>query len=368
MNLINNSLAFLHLNNWIVQILIALILTLIANRAVLQVLTKLQKKFRKTSSVWDNTLIKSLKAPTSFILTAIGLSISAEILNDEYDLALLISVSTIRDLCIIASVAWFALIFIKEGQKAIILKKLSTHEKIDRATVDAISTIATILVVVVTILMTLQTLGFHIGGLLALGGVGGIAVGFAAKDLLSNFFGGLMIYFDRPFQIGDWIRSPDKDIEGTVAKIGWRQTKIMTFSHRPIYIPNSVFSTIIVENPSRMTNRQIHEFVGVRYDDVNKLEKIIDDVTNMLIHNDEIDNNKTMIVNVDTFGPSSINFFVYAATITTQWIHFHKVKQDVLLKIAAIIADNGAEIAFPTSTIHLASGVKNTPPFNHLGQ
>ena len=350
------------------QIIIALTLTLIANRAILKLFNKLLRKFRKTASVWDNTLIKSLKAPTSFIVTAIGLTMSAEILNDQYDIALLISVPTIRDLCIIGAVAWFALIFIKEGQKAIIIKKLRTHEKIDRATVDAISTIATILVIIVTALMTLQTLGFQIGGLLALGGVGGIAVGFAAKDLLSNFFGGLMIYFDRPFQIGDWIRSPDKEIEGTVIKIGWRQTQIMTFSHRPIYIPNSVFSTIVVENPSRMTNRRIHEVVGVRYDDVNKLDIIINEVKDMLIGNDEIDNNQTLIVNVDEFGPSSINFFIYAATITTQWVHFHKVKQDILLKVAQIVADNNAEIAFPTSTIHIASDIRSKAQTHHLGQ
>lgn len=368
MNLLDNSLNFLHINHWIAQIMIALTITLIANRLLLQIFEKLQVKFRTTESLWDSTFIKSLKNPTSFIVAAVGITFSAEILNNHYNVTLLIAASAIRDLCIIGSVAWFAIIFIKEGQRAIIIKKLRSHEKIDRATVDAISTIATIVVMVITALMTLQTLGFHIGGILALGGVGGIAVGFAAKDLLSNFFGGLMIYFDRPFQIGDWVRSPDKEIEGTVVKIGWRQTKIMTFCHRPIYIPNSVFSTIIVENPSRMTNRRIYEFVGLRYDDVNKLNKIIDDVKEMLLGDDEIDNKQTMIVNVDAFGPSSINFFVYASTITTDWIHFHKVKQDILLKIAKIIADNEAEIAFPTSTIHLASDGRNKPQLSNINQ
>ena len=73
-----------------------------------------------------------------------------------------------------------------------------------------------------------------------------IAIGFAAKDLLSNFFGGLFIYLDRPFAVGDWIRSPDREIEGTVEQIGWRVTRIRTFDKRPLYIPNSVFSQISV--------------------------------------------------------------------------------------------------------------------------
>ena len=90
---------------------------------------------------------------------------------------------------------------------------------------------------------------------------------FAAKDLLANFFGGLTIYLDRPFAVGDWIRSPDREIEGTVERIGWRLTLIRTFDKRPLYIPNAVFTTIAVENPSRMHNRRIYETIGIRYDD-----------------------------------------------------------------------------------------------------
>jgi len=80
----------------------------------------------------------------------------------------------------------------------------------------------------------MQTLGYSISGVLAFGGIGGIAVGFAARDLLANFFGGFMIYMDRPFDVGDWIRSPDQEIEGTVEKIGWRLTTIRTFDKRPL--------------------------------------------------------------------------------------------------------------------------------------
>lgn len=361
MKFLDQFLIFLHGNHWIAQILIVLLVTLIANRSLNKLLRKLKEKFRQTKNIWDITVIKSIQNPISFLVAILGTTFSLQIINKQYDITLLNAASTVRDLAILGAVSWFSARFIKEAQKAIIVKKLKSHERIDRATIDAVSTIALILVMVVTGLMTLQTLGFNIGGILALGGVGGIAIGFAAKDLLSNFFGGLMIYFDRPFQIGDWIRSPDKEIEGNVVKIGWRQTQIKTFDHRPLYIPNSVFSSIVVENPSRMTNRRIYEYIGIRYEDVDKLEIIIQEVKEMLIASDEIDNNKTMIVNVNSFGASSIDFFIYTSTVTTNWIHFHKVKQDILLNAANIIAKHGAEIAFPTSTIHLASDARNNP-------
>ncbi|TCV12406.1 mechanosensitive ion channel-like protein [Vibrio crassostreae] len=178
-------------------------------------------------------------------------------------------------------------------------------------------------------------------------------VGLAAKDLLSNFFGGMMIYFDRPFKVGDWIRSPDRQIEGTVERIGWRMTIIRTFDKRPLYVPNSVFSNIVVENPSRMLNRRINETFGLRYQDASKLAAIVDDVKAMLETHPDIDAKQTLMVNFDKFGPSTLNFFIYTFTKTVNWVRYHEVKQDVLLQVLAIIHKHNADIAFPTQTLKI---------------
>ncbi|WP_338066033.1 mechanosensitive ion channel family protein [Marinomonas primoryensis] len=193
---------------------------------------------------------------------------------------------------------------------------------------------------------------------MAFGGIGGIAVGFAAKDLLANFFGGLMVYLDRPFAIGDWIRSPDQNIEGTVEHIGWRQTRIRTFEKRPLYVPNSTFSLISVENPSRMTHRRLNETIGVRYTDFNVLPTILADIKDMISKHEDIDSNQTYMVNFNQFGPSSLDFFIYAYTKTVDWRTFHNVKEDVLFKAMKIIESHNAEVAFPTHTVHMANNSK----------
>jgi MscS family membrane protein len=108
-----------------------------------------------------------------------------------------------------------------------------------------------------------------------------------------------------------------------------------------------------VENPSRMSHRRIYETVGIRYCDVRKMEPIIEQVKTMLTAHPEIDETQTLIVNFNQFAPSSLDFFIYTFTHTTNWIKFHEVKQDVLLKVIGIIEQNGAEVAFPTSTIHM---------------
>ena len=136
-------------------------------------------------------------------------------------------------------------------------------------------------------------------------------------------------------------------------EIGWRLTIIRTFTQRPLYVPNSVFASISLENPSRMLNRRIYETIGVRYDDAAVVEPIVSDVKAMLEAHPEITTERTMMVNFNAFGPSSLDFFIYCFTHTTVWAEYHKIKQDVLLKIHDIIVSHGAEVAFPTTTVHL---------------
>ena len=202
------------------------------------------------------------------------------------------------------------------------LLDISTEDKgeaVDKTLVYGLGKLLRGTIAITTALIILQNLGINIGGLLAFGGVGGIAIGLAAQDIFKNVFGGFTIYFDRPFAVGDWIRSPDREIEGKVEHIGWRVTAIRTFNKRLLYVPNSVFTTIALENPSRMSHRRIYEYIGVRYDDISLLPKILDEVKVYLKQNRDIDQSETLMVNLDEFADSSVNFFIYTMTRTTVW-------------------------------------------------
>ena len=102
-----------------------------------------------------------------------------------------------------------------------------------------------------------------------------------------------------------------------------------------------------------MTNRRIKEDFGLRYKDIKQVEHIIKAVRSMLQNHPDIDQSQTLIVNFDVFNNSSLDFFIYTFTKTTNWILFHEVKQDVLLKVADIVIEHGAEFAFPTRQLHM---------------
>ena len=183
--------------------------------------------------------------------------------------------------------------------------------------------------------------------------MGGLAVGMAAKEMLSNFFGGLTIYLDQPFKVGDWINIPENKLEGTVEFIGWRQTTIRTFKKIPVYVPNALFTTLSVENPSRMTNRRIKEIIGIRYEDFEKTKKIVNEIASFLNSSQLIDKNQTIICNFDKYNTSSLDLFIYCFTVTTNWVEFLNAKEEILLEIGKIIELNNAEIAFPTKVINI---------------
>ncbi|GAA0784816.1 mechanosensitive ion channel family protein [Marinobacterium sediminicola] len=321
---------------------------------------RLIKRLSKKAPVWDELFLKSIRTPLRLLIWVIGLSLLLEIFSRNG-----LPVSTefgagLRRFGAILLVAWGVLRFITTAE-TYFTTPVKGRRQVDRTTADAVAKLLRLVVAVLAGLTLLQSAGVSISGILAFGGIGGIAVGFAAKDLLANFFGGLMVYMDRPFRVGDWIRSPDKDIEGTVEHIGWRLTRIRTFDQRPLYVPNATFANISVENPSRMRNRRIYEHVGVRYDDAAKVKQIVDDVRSMLQAHPEIDTRQTLIVHLNRFGPSSLDFMVYTFTKTTQWVKYHQVKEDVMLRIADIIFSHGAEFAFPTQTVHL-EGLEGPEP------
>jgi MscS family membrane protein len=339
---------------WVYQVFAVVLAVVIANLLLRFVLHKIHLRAEKTENAWDDAFIDSLGRPLRILFWIIGLAFAAQITQKVSDVLLFEAIDPVRDVGVIACIAWFLTRFIRAVERNLVTAGKVKGKEIDYTTADAVSRLLRISVIITAVLVALQTLGYSISGVLAFGGIGGVAVGFAAKDLLANFFGGMMIFLDRPFAVGDWIRSADREIEGTVENIGWRQTRIRTFDKRPLYVPNSTFATIAVENPSRMSHRRIYETIGIRYDDIEKMPEIVKDVENMLLNHDEIDTSQTLMVNFNSFAASSLDFFVYTFTKTTSWTKFHEVKQDVLLKIADIISRHGAEIAFPTSTIHMA--------------
>ncbi len=341
--------------HWIMRVFAVVLAVVTVNLLLRLILSRLHDQVRQSSTVWDDALYDALNPPLRFLVWVIGLGIAAELVEPLDTDTIFHYVDPLRRVAVIFALGWFLVRLVEKVEQAIVHRGELRGEPVDQTTAEAIAKLLRLSVIITCVLVVLQTLGFSISGVLAFGGIGGIAIGFAAKDMLANLFGGLTVYMDRPFAVGDWVRSPTIDIEGTVEKIGWRSTRIRRFDKRPIYVPNSLFTSMVVENPSRMTNRRIHETIGIRYDDAQALDGVVEEVRDYLKNHPDIDQNQTVMVNFNAFNNSSLDFFIYCLTKTTNWARFHEVKHQILLHIHGIVTRRGAQFAFPTRTLHMPS-------------
>ncbi len=341
------------LKPWALTVFLIVLTSLSLDFIQRRVMKHLGQVAAKTTNLWDDALHHAVSRPLTLIIWLIGITMAAQAIPVEgegqiLDPSLIIK---LRQIGVLFAIAWFLATFVKNIEKNMIENARQDERKIDQTTVNALGRVVRITIVVTVILIALDTLGVNVSGLLAAGGIGGLAIGLAAKDMLANFFGGITVFIDRPFSVGDWIVLKDKGIEGVVENIGWRQTTIRKFDKRPVYVPNAIFTTASVENPSRMSHRRINETIGLRYDDLNRMQAITDEVREMLTAHPEIDEKQTLMVQFNAFNASSVDFFIYCMTHTVNWQHYHEVKQDVLLKIHEIVGKNDAEIAYPTRTL-----------------
>ncbi|PCH55899.1 MAG: mechanosensitive ion channel protein MscS [Legionellales bacterium] len=332
---------------WIVHIFIVVFVTTVVRFLQKRAFKKILARLAIKHNIWDEIIIYALQKPVGLLIWLLGLSFAANvaILQATNPVQLLEWLTSGRRVGIIIVASWFVLRFISRAERNL--------TAVDKTTASAISRLLRIAIGITTALVMMQTLGIPMSGVLALGGAGTFVVGMASKDLMANFFGALVIHVERPFVIGDWIRSPDREIEGTVEYIGWRSTRIRCFSKRPLYVPNSVFNNISIENPSRMTNRQIKDIIGVRYKDASKLPVILAAIETMLREHPQLDTNQTTFVTFSRFGASSLDCQIYCFTKTTQWVEYLRIQQDVFLKILAIVQEHGGDAAFPTRTLEI---------------
>ncbi len=328
-----------------------LLVGLVGHFMITRLVKQLHRVAEHSKTRWDNVLADAIVRPSEWAMWLVIAYLSLGLLGGADQFRDLLRQAA--DTGLILFLGWVAQRALAGIETELLAEHRGKRQSDERATIRATVRLARISLWIILALMILQSLGVSVSGLLAFGGIGGIAVGFAARDLLANFLGGLSIYLDRPFTVGDWIRSPDREIEGTVEDIGWRMTRIRTFDQRPLYVPNSIFASVALENPSRMNNRRIYETLGIRYEDAACMAPIVADVKAMLESHEAIDLGRTLIVNFVSCGPSSLDFFIYTFTKTTDWVTFHAIKQDVLLQVLGIIESHGAEVAFPTRTVLL---------------
>lgn len=226
-----------------------------------------------------------------------------------------------------------------------------TESDLDDQLVPFVEKFLKIVTVILAFVMVVREWGYDINGLLAGLGLGGLAFALAAKDTLANVFGSVMIITDRPFSIGDWIKTPQ--VEGTVEEIGFRSTKVRTFANSLVSVPNSLIASAVVENWSRMQKRRISYKLGVTYETtVSQMKESVARIKDIIANHTGIRQDFWLVYFTD-FNDSSLDIMIYCFTETTIWAEYLKVREDLNLKIMNALEEIGVSVAFPTHSVYI---------------
>ncbi|MBW6511432.1 MAG: mechanosensitive ion channel family protein [Desulfuromonadaceae bacterium] len=306
----------------------------------------------KTGSEYDDLLLKCLRRPAGFLVTIGGIRLALDILKlPSEPVNLLHFGNALTQVLLTFTIAWTLFNLIDIFDKYLSNWAARTVSTLDDNLTPLIRKSLRVFIVFLALIMTIQNFGYSVSGLLASLGIGGLAVALAAKDTLSNVFGSLMIIFDRPFRVGDWIVAGD--MEGTVEEVGFRSTKIRTFAKTQITVPNNIVANLGINNFSRMPKRRIKLTVGITYATTpQQMRTVVERIRTLLREHPAIDQ-EFFLVNFTDFGASSLDIMVYCFTTTTVWGEYLDARQDVCLKIMDILEELGLEIAFPSRSLYV---------------
>jgi small-conductance mechanosensitive channel len=333
--------------DYLFAILIFTVVLLILRIFKFVILKKLKKMTTRSKVEWDDLLIgiiHKLGWPF-YILVALYISI---IYIDVHPL-----LQKFLDYLLIISATYYAtkgvIAIVHYARDKVIDKKLKEDKDQDTTIIKVLAVIVQIIVWVLAIILVIQNFGYDVTALVAGVGIGGIAIAFALQNVLSDIFASFSIYFDKPFQTGDFIIIGD-DL-GVVKEIGIKSTRITSLQGEEIVISNKELTSTRIHNYKKMRKRRIAFTFGVTYGTrTKKLEKIPDIVKKII---NKIDKAEVDRVHFKEFADFSLNFEVVYYVDSSDYNVHMGIRQKINLGIKKAFEKAKIEMAFPTQTIFL---------------
>jgi MscS family membrane protein len=339
------------LEEWLTSVLIIFLSVLIARGAYWLLGTMLKKITQRTETQLDDLIIDKMERPAIMLIIIIGVRFALEGLHFTEGVDTFIHRSFI--IVIALNVTWFVLRLVE----AFIENFLVPYAKRDDNTLDdqmilLVERGIRVVLWTIGIIVALNNAGFDVGALIAGLGIGGLAVALAAQDTVKNIFGGIMIFIDKPFRIGDRVVIGEYD--GFVEYIGIRSTRMRTLAGRQVTIPNAQFTDRPIENITIEPARRVDLIVGLTYDTPpEKMELAINILKDIAVTHPNVITEQT-IVFFQTFNAFSLDIkFVY---YIQKGNDIFETQTAINREILKRFNDNGLEFAFPTRTVYNKEG------------
>lgn len=297
----------------------------------------------------EATLMDAIGEPVSLVTLALALDLSSRVLGLE-PAAQTFVLRITRSLVIIAVMIVIYRVIGTIGQSRSRLYSF-TGLTVDNALLPFVRTGLHLLLLAVGAIIVIQIWGYEVTGLVAGLGLGGLAFSLAAQETVSNIFGFSMIVSDRPFVVGEFIKTPD--VEGIVERVGLRSTSVRQQNQAVVTIPNSKLASAPILNWSRLSKRWIDFTLRITYDATpDQLETLMADIRAMLAARPAVDES-SIVVHFIEFGENALRILVRAYVNKPNWLEFTQEREQVNLEIMRIVTNLGLTIAYPSHALYI---------------
>lgn len=206
-------------------------------------------------------------------------------------------------------------------------------------------------VVVIGALFILDNLDFNVTAFIAGLSIGGLAFALAAQDTIKNFFGSLMIFIDKPFQIGDWVTSGE--IDGTVEEVGFRSTRVRTFRNSVTSVPNGKLADWVVDNHGLRQYRRFFTNLTITYDTPPAVVELFVEGLRKIVEQHPKTRKDVYEIHLNGLGPHSLDIMFYIFFVVPTWSEELKARHEVLIEVMKLAEALGVRFAYPTQTLHM---------------
>ena len=341
-------------------VLLVVLVTMVAGRIIQFVISGYASRLvRKKGECLRSLLLKALVKPVYVAIFAAGLFLAKIPLffDDETGVRFAIDTGWTKIAQVVAAVsvayALYRLVDVIEYYLNRLVSKTDT--RLDDMLVPIVRKALRLTIAIIAILLIAENiLGRNIQSLLMGAGVGGLAIAFAAKDTIANFFGSVTIFTDRPFQIGELVKIGEH--RGPVEEVGFRSTRVRTLEGNLVTIPNSVITSSNVENIGKRPFIRRTSNITITYDSGNaKTERAVEIIKDVLANVPEIntDPDKPPRVYFSDFNDWSLNIYMsYWVKPPDYWL-YHQVNERVNFEIMKRFEAEQIQFAFPSQTLYV---------------
>lgn len=346
-------------SKWVTAVLVVLIFGVVRKIFTKIIYTQVCNGLEKTKAKSAMRFWENFKIPIGriIILAGVYIAISYILKTDallEFDQSESVLLKLIKSTIIIEIASGFYRLI---GQNSILFDKITGVAQIEASKIlePFISKILRFIVIVIASSAIAELFGYSMDTIIAGLGIGGVAIALAAQDTLSNLLGGIIILFDKPFDIDDWINC--SGIEGIVEDISFRSTRIRTFEKELIYVPNAIMSKEAIVNYSKRGIRRAKFKIGLMYSTTSsQMKKCVDSIEAYLKNNDSIDKD-SILVRFDEFNNSSLDILIIYFAKTSDYQVYMGIKEEINLKIMDIVESEGLSMAFPSTSIYFETPI-----------